>query len=110
MYPDDVPESVKKQRNAELLAIQTAICLEDHRKMIGRTVDVLVEGPSRSTARREGWHGISQMMGRTNCDRIVVFEANERLIGQFVPVQIEDASAVTLFGRVEIAERIETPA
>jgi tRNA-2-methylthio-N6-dimethylallyladenosine synthase len=110
LYPDDVPESVKKQRNAELLAIQTAICLEDHRKMIGRTVDVLVEGPSRSTARREGWHGISQMMGRTNCDRIVVFEANERLVGQFAPVQIEDASALTLFGRVEIAERIETPA
>jgi tRNA-2-methylthio-N6-dimethylallyladenosine synthase len=110
LYPDDVPESVKKRRNAELLAIQTAICLEDHRKMIGRTIDVLVEGPSRSTARREGWHGISQMMGRTNCDRIVVFEANERLIGQFVPVRIEDASAVTLFGRVEIAERIETPA
>jgi tRNA-2-methylthio-N6-dimethylallyladenosine synthase len=110
LYPDDVPESVKKRRNAELLAIQTAICLEDHRKIIGRTVEVLVEGPSRSTARREGWHGISQMVGRTNCDRIVVFEANERLIGQFVPVRIEDASAVTLFGRVEIAERIETPA
>jgi tRNA-2-methylthio-N6-dimethylallyladenosine synthase len=110
LYPDDVPESVKKQRNAELLAIQTAICLEDHRKMIGRTVDVLVEGPSRSTARREGWHGISQMMGRTNCDRIVVFEANERLVGQFVPVRIEDASTLTLFGRVEIAERIGTPA
>jgi tRNA-2-methylthio-N6-dimethylallyladenosine synthase len=110
LYPDDVPEPVKKRRNQELLAVQTTICLEDHRKMIGRTVEVLVEGQSRSTARREGWQGMSQMVGRTNCDRIVVFEANERLIGQFVPVRVEDASAVTLFGRVEIAERIATPA
>jgi tRNA-2-methylthio-N6-dimethylallyladenosine synthase len=109
LYPDDVPESVKKRRNKELLALQTAICLEDHKKMIGRTVEVLVEGKSQSTARREGWHGISQMVGRTNCDRIVVFEANERLIGQLVRVRVEDASAVTLFGRVEIAERIATP-
>jgi tRNA-2-methylthio-N6-dimethylallyladenosine synthase len=110
LYPDDVAESVKKRRNTELLALQNAICLEDYQKMIGRTVEVLVEGHSRSTARREGWHGISQMLGRTTCDRIVVFEANERLIGQFVQVRIEDASAVTLFGRVEIAERVATPA
>jgi tRNA-2-methylthio-N6-dimethylallyladenosine synthase len=39
-------------------------------------------------------------MGRTPCDRIVVFEGHERLVGRIVPVEIEDASAVTLFGRV----------
>ncbi len=106
LYPDDVPEAVKKRRNHDLLAIQTAICLEDNQKFIGRTVEVLVEGESRSTARRDGWHGIRQMTGRTTCDRIVVFEGSERMIGRFLSVQVEDASAVTLFGRVEIAERI----
>ena len=40
------------------------------------------------------------MTGRTPCDRIVVFEGNERLVGQIVPVEVEDVSAVTLFGRV----------
>ena len=68
--------------------------------------DVLVEGPSRSTARREGWDGIDQLTGRTRCDRIVVFQGHERLVGQMVQVRIEDASAVTLFGQVVTTERI----
>ena len=38
--------------------------------------------------------------GRTNCDRIAVFEGHRRLIGQFLPVTIYDANAFTLFGTV----------
>ena len=41
-----------------------------------------------------------QLTGRTNCDRITVFEGNRRLIGQFLPVTIYDANAFTLFGTV----------
>jgi tRNA-2-methylthio-N6-dimethylallyladenosine synthase len=104
LYADDVPEAVKRRRNNELLAVQTAISLEDNRGWIGRSADVLVEGPSRARARRDGWQGIDQLSGRTACDRIVVFDGPERLIGQFVRVAIEAASAVTLFGRVETAE------
>jgi tRNA-2-methylthio-N6-dimethylallyladenosine synthase len=110
LYPDDVPEAVKKRRNNELLALQTRISLEDHREWVGRTVEVLVEGPSRSAVRREGWEGIEQLTGRTSCDRIVVFPGDARLTGRFVRVAVEDASAVTLFGRVETTERIATPA
>ena len=62
---DDVPEEVKKRRNNDLLAVQTAISLEDNRRWIGRTVEVLVEGPSRTTARRDGWDGVDQLTGRT---------------------------------------------
>ena len=105
-----MPEEVKKRRNNELLAFQNAISLEDNRRWVGRTVEVLVEGPSKSTARRDGWDGVDQLTGRTPCDRIVVFEGPERLVGRFVPVVVEDASAVTLFGRVETSERIATPA
>ncbi|WP_165231621.1 tRNA (N6-isopentenyl adenosine(37)-C2)-methylthiotransferase MiaB [Aquisphaera insulae] len=110
LFPDDVPEEVKKRRNNDLLAIQTAISLEDNRRLIGTTDVVLVEGPSRSTARREGWDGMSQWMGRTACDRIVVFEGSEGLAGRFVRVSIEDASAVTLFGRVSAEDRAGIPA
>ena len=110
LYPDDVPEPVKKQRNADLLALQNAICLEDYRGWIGRTVEVLVEGPSRTTARREGWDGVDQLVGRTSCDRITVFGGNERLIGRMVKVVVEDASGVTLFGRVETTEQVATSA
>jgi tRNA-2-methylthio-N6-dimethylallyladenosine synthase len=106
LYADDVPEPVKKRRNNELLALQAAISLEDQRRLIGRTFEVLVEGPSTSTTRRLGWDGVPQLTGRTACDRIVVLGGHERLAGRFVKVLIEDASAVTLFGRVETAERI----
>ncbi len=110
LYPDDVPEPVKKRRNNDLLAIQTAISLEDNRRWIGRTVQVLVEGPSRTSVRRDGWAGLDQLTGRTACDRIAVFDGPERLVGRMVRVVVEDASAVTLFGRVETSERVATPA
>lgn len=105
-FADDVPEEVKKRRNNELLAVQAAISLKDNRDLIGREVQVLVEGPSRTTARKEGWDGIDQLIGRTSCDRIVVCRGHERLVGQMVRIWIEDASAVTLFGQVETTDRI----
>ena len=41
-----------------------------------------------------------QLIGRTHCDRIVVFDGNPRQIGQILPVTIYDANAYTLFGEV----------
>ena len=105
LFPDDVPEAIKKWRNNELLEVQTAISLKDNRELIGRQMTVLVEGQSRSTTRREG-HGLDQFTGRTPCDRIVVFPGDERLVGEMVRVRIEDASAVTLFGQVMSSDRI----
>jgi tRNA-2-methylthio-N6-dimethylallyladenosine synthase len=102
---DDVPEEVKKRRNNDLLAIQTAISREDNRAFLGRTVEVLVEGPSKSALKRDAAGELGQLTGRTPCDRIVVFEGHERLVGRLVPVAIEDASAVTLFGQVVTSER-----
>jgi tRNA-2-methylthio-N6-dimethylallyladenosine synthase len=104
LFIDDVPEEVKKRRNNDLLAVQTAISQEDNRKFLGRTVEVLVEGPSKSAVKRDAAGELGQLMGRTPCDRIVVFEGHERLVGQIVPVEIEDASAVTLFGQVVTLE------
>ncbi|WP_422930289.1 tRNA (N6-isopentenyl adenosine(37)-C2)-methylthiotransferase MiaB [Singulisphaera sp. PoT] len=101
LYNDDVPEEVKKRRNNDMLSVQNAICLEDNREFLGKTVEVLVEGPSKSAARKGNGSGeVTQLTGRTTCDRIVVFDGHERLQGEFIPVTVEDASAVTLFGRV----------
>ena len=49
LFPDDVPEEVKRRRNNELLAIQNAISEEDQQQFIGRQVEVLVEGPSKTS-------------------------------------------------------------
>jgi len=106
LFADDVPEDVKRRRNHVLLDLQTAISLEDNQAFRDQEVEVLVEGRSRSTARREGWNGVDQLTGRTHCDRIVVFEGSDALIGQTVRVRVDSASAVTLFGRVVAGEQI----
>jgi tRNA-2-methylthio-N6-dimethylallyladenosine synthase len=114
LFIDDVPEEIKKRRNNDLLAVQTAISREDNRRFVGRTVEVLVEGPSKSSAKQgqgpDQGGGPAQLTGRTRCDRIVVFEGGERLIGEIVPVTVDDASAVTLFGRVVTTESVGVPA
>ncbi len=136
LFADDVPEETKRRRNNDLLAIQTKVSLADHRRWIGRTVEVLVEGLSKKAS---GTHaqgrvfeplgfpsgerpgskthlGASlgsatpQLTGRAMTDHIVVFDGHERLIGRTVPVQIEDASAFTLFGAAETSSQITADA
>jgi tRNA-2-methylthio-N6-dimethylallyladenosine synthase len=101
LLADDVPWEVKQRRNHELLAIQNAISEEDNRRFLGRTEAVLVEGPSKKSARSGRDSGpLLQLTGRTHCDRIVVFDGNIRQIGQILPITIHDANAHTLFGSV----------
>ncbi len=100
LFADDVPEEVKRHRNHVLLELQSEISEEDNATFLGRTETILVEGPSKSSQKREEDGERLQLVGRTNCDRIVVFEGNRRQIGQFLPVTIYDANAFTLFGLV----------
>jgi tRNA-2-methylthio-N6-dimethylallyladenosine synthase len=99
--PDDVPDEVKRQRNNDLLAVQNAISLEDNLPLVGRDVEVLVEGPSKSAQKRAsgGDEGV-QLVGRSVRDHIVVFDGPRTLTGQILPVRIEKADAFTLYGRV----------
>ena len=98
--PDDIPDEVKRERNQVLLKIQNRVSQEDNEKFMGEKVEVLVEGPSKLGRNAPEDQMIVQMMGRTHCDRIVVFEGNRRLAGQFLPIAIHDASSHTLFGSV----------
>jgi tRNA-2-methylthio-N6-dimethylallyladenosine synthase len=101
LYADDVPEDVKRRRNNELLAVQNEICEEDNHAFLGREVTVLVEGASKASEKQHDDQGERlQLTGRTDCDRIVVFDGNRRQIGQFLPIVIYDANAHTLFGEV----------
>ncbi len=112
LHPDDVPEEVKKRRNNDLLAIQNAVSLADHRRRVGETVEVLVEGPSKNALKASGGRqsaessGPVQLTGRTMTDHIVVFDGNERLTGRTVQVRVEEATAFTLFGSVVTGEQV----
>jgi tRNA-2-methylthio-N6-dimethylallyladenosine synthase len=201
LYEDDVPEEVKKRRNNALLRLQSEISEEDNAEFIGRTVEVLVEGPSKKGVRDQGiqagstfrsgqsereplkspsplggegrgegtatktssverselsrhdpstwdtdgasafevptlpgWHGGAgestadpateervqlvqlnespsltphpsplnplQLVGRTQCDRIVVFDGNPRLAGTLAEITIHDVTPTTLLGEI----------
>ena len=103
-FEDDIPRETKARRNNELLEVQNAIAKEDNSKFIGDVVEVLVEGPSKKGQKAESTDQIVQMTGRTHCDRIVVFDGNRRQAGQFLSIQVDDASSHTLVGRVKTVE------
>ena len=100
LYADDIPEDVKRRRNNELLAIQNEISEADNQPFVGREVEVLVEGPSKASQKHGDDGPVLQLVGRTHCDRIVVFTGNRRQIGQLLPITIVEANAFTLFGSV----------
>jgi tRNA-2-methylthio-N6-dimethylallyladenosine synthase len=127
LYSDDVPEAVKRRRNNELLALQNEISEEDNAEMIGREVEVLVEGPSKQAARGQesggrgqesggrsqeavgrgqesGSSGPVQLVGRTMCDRIVVFDGNPRLAGTLARISVHDCTSTTLIGSIVTRE------
>lgn len=99
---------MKKRRNNDLLVVQNANSLANHRAQIGRTVEVLVEGASKREMSKAHAQpsagGVKQLTGRAMTDHIVVFDGNERLIGQTIRVIIDDASSFTLYGRVLTGE------
>ena len=114
-WPDDVPDDEKRRRNNELLAIQARISTDQNRAMIGRTMEVLVEGPSKRAlkaqeseqSRGEEVDAAStsdgQLVGRTSGDQIVVFDGGRDLIGRLADVRIVAATPYTLHGVVESA-------
>ena len=102
LYPDDVPDETKRRRNNELLEIQNAISWEENRPFVGRSVEILVEGPSKAALKGSmDGSSVMQLTGRTACDRIVVFDGPEELVGQIITIPIEDVNSFTLFGANE---------
>jgi tRNA-2-methylthio-N6-dimethylallyladenosine synthase len=89
---DDVPRPVKERRNQELLAAQAEVSLALNREAIGRSLPVLVEGPSRRDPAR--------LTGRTPGDRIVCFPGPISCVGSEVDVLITGATALVLHGEL----------
>jgi tRNA-2-methylthio-N6-dimethylallyladenosine synthase len=89
---DDVPLETKKERNQTLLQLQKDISLKRNRGLIGRQVEVLVEGPSKRNPLK--------MMGRTRQNQIAVFDDEKELIGRIVRMTVTHATALTLFCQI----------
>lgn len=98
---DDVPPEVKQERNARLLDIISEIAEGDNQTFLGKTLEVLVEGPSKKPHLNKAENEDNpQLIGRTKHDYIVVFNGPERLTGKFVKVKMIKTAALTLFGEL----------
>jgi tRNA-2-methylthio-N6-dimethylallyladenosine synthase len=89
---DDVPNDVKQQRVAELVARQKEISAEKNARLIGREEEVLFEMVSRRSE--------AELMGRTRTDKAVIVPAPRDLVGTVQRVRITDAHPHTLFGEL----------
>ena len=87
---DDIPEAEKTRRLEEIIALQGEIALENNRKEIGKTFEVLVEGESHRSK--------EQLFGRNSQNKVIVFDRGDAKPGQYIMVKVTDCTAATLKG------------
>jgi tRNA-2-methylthio-N6-dimethylallyladenosine synthase len=89
-----LPEAVKEERNQRLLALINEGTSRRLEELVGQRVEVLCEGPSRTTSDR--------LTGRTRTNKIAVFEGSQRHVGQIFDVHVVRASGTTLYAEAAI--------
>jgi len=94
--PDDTPHEVKLRRLQTLQAVIETSIRDISARRVGTVQRILVEGPSK--------RDVDELMGRTECNRVVNFKAPKRLIGQMVDVTITEALHYSLRGEVVTAQ------
>jgi len=91
---EQVDEQVKSERLQQLMRLQNYKAKEESQKYLGKTVKVLVEGPSRKNP--------EMLTGRTSTHKIVLFKSpGIDLKGKFVNTKIYEAKTWTLYGELE---------
>ncbi|HQY89522.1 MAG TPA: radical SAM protein, partial [Tepidisphaeraceae bacterium] len=128
-FEDDVPEPVKKKRNNALLAVQGEVAIEVNAELVGQKLEVMVEGESKLVSKQSSYpasqvqlgagfnrrsartdeladepadepvESITQLVGRSRGDQIVVFDGPISLKGELLTIEITSAKQLTLFGR-----------
>ncbi|MBQ6746190.1 MAG: tRNA (N6-isopentenyl adenosine(37)-C2)-methylthiotransferase MiaB [Bacteroidaceae bacterium] len=87
---DDIPEEVKIRRLNEIIALQNRLSAEANARAVGKEYEVLVEGVSKRSR--------DQLFGRTEQNRVVVFNRGNHHIGELVNVKITASTSATLLG------------
>jgi tRNA-2-methylthio-N6-dimethylallyladenosine synthase len=91
-WGDPVPEAEKRERLQAIIDQQERISAEINARLVGQTVEVLVEGEAR--------RGGGDLTGKTPQFKAVVFPAADVRVGDRVAVQVESSTAHSLRGRV----------
>tara|TARA_R110000868_G_scaffold410693_5_gene699876 strand:- start:60755 stop:62071 length:1317 start_codon:yes stop_codon:yes gene_type:complete len=90
-FEDDVPEETKKRRLSEIITQQMNIQKERNLNEIGKRHLVLVEGTSKKSE--------EQVSGRTDTNKIAVFDRKDFVKGDYIEVEITDCTSATLIGK-----------
>ncbi len=85
-------QEVKKERLQRLIEVQNEVSKELSLAFVGKTEKVFVEGPSKKNK--------AVLSSRTSTNKIVLFEGDASLEGEFVEVKITDAKTWTLYGEL----------
>jgi tRNA-2-methylthio-N6-dimethylallyladenosine synthase len=98
---EQIDETVKEERNHDLLTLVNDLARRANERLIGSEVEVLCEGPSKTNPAR--------LTGRTRTNKIVIFppsprlrragEGADELIGELVEIRIERATGFSLYGQ-----------
>lgn len=89
-FADDVPEETKIRRLNELIALQNELSAEANARCVGREFEILVEGTSKRSRQ--------QLYGRTEQNKVVVFDRGTHHPGEFLRVRVTEAGPATLKG------------
>jgi tRNA-2-methylthio-N6-dimethylallyladenosine synthase len=87
---DQIDESIKAERNQDLLRVVNESARRAGERLVGRDVEVLCDGPSKTN--------LARLMGRTRTNKIVVFEGGYELVGKIIDVRVEQANGFSLYG------------
>ena len=85
-------QEVKEERNQDLLSLLKKQSYLANKLSINRCFEVLVEGKAK--------RGIDKMVGRTRCNRRVVFNGTEKMNGELLNILIKDVTSTTLLGDI----------
>jgi tRNA-2-methylthio-N6-dimethylallyladenosine synthase len=85
-----IDERVKEERNRDLLSVVDASAHLANDRLVGRDLEILCEGPSRTNAAR--------LMGRTGTNKIVVFEGTPEHMGKVFDIHVTQANGFSLYG------------
>ena len=98
---NQIDENIKERRNHDLLGVVDNSARRINERLLGRILEVLCEGPSKTNP--------SRLMGRTRTNKIVLFEGSEDFSGTLVDIRIERTTGFSLYGTpVPTEERVAT--
>jgi tRNA-2-methylthio-N6-dimethylallyladenosine synthase len=88
--PGQIDKQIKEQRNHDLLKVVNESAIRINQRLVGETLEVLCEGPSKTNP--------SRLTGRTRTNKIVHFEGTPDLADTLIDVRIERATGFSLYG------------